>query len=200
MTSFNSLPTWMAGPLGSVRSRSTQWAAGSPVDRAGAWRPVPPAFWGRHGIWVACMALIAITVTGAGFLVWGMHDRTVATYERDANMLGTVLAERTTRYVQVVDQVLQELQLRVRSLDIQGPDDFQARLGTLETHHFLRDRMQNLPPANAFILIDAAGRIASPVAQCRSKRHRCVRRRFHASFRDIRRSRHVRRRHAGRAG
>ncbi len=107
------------------------------------------------------MALIAITVGGAGCLVWGMHDRTVANYERDANMLGTVLAERTARYVQVVDQVLLEVQQRIRSMDIRGPDDFQARLGTLETHIFLRDRIQNLPPANAFILIDAAGRIAS---------------------------------------
>jgi hypothetical protein len=42
-----------------------------------------------------------------------MHARTVANYEREANVLGTVLAERTARYVQVVDRVLQEFQLRV---------------------------------------------------------------------------------------
>jgi signal transduction histidine kinase len=162
MTSFNSLPTWTGGPLGSVRSRLTQWAA-----RGRRWtvpelgNRVPPVFWGRHGIWLSCMALIAITVTGGGFLVWGMHDRTVANYEREANVLGTVLAERTARYVQVVDRVLQELQQRVLLLDIQGPDDFQARLGTLETHKFLHDRMQNLSPANAFVLIDGTGRIAS---------------------------------------
>jgi PAS domain S-box-containing protein len=116
---------------------------------------------GRHGIWLACIALIVGTVAGAGLLVWAMHERTVANYERNVNILGTVLAERTARYVQVADRVLQELQQRVRTLDVRGAEDFQARVGTPEMHDFLRDRMQNLPPANAFILIDAAGRIAS---------------------------------------
>ena len=149
MTRLISLAAWIVGALGSIRSR------------VGVGRRPPPVFSGRHSIWLACTALVAITVTAAGLLVWGMYDRTVANYQRDANMLGTALAEQTARYVQVVDRVLQEVQLRVRLLDVRGPEDFQARLGTLETHNFLRDRMQNSPPANAFMLIDAAGRIAS---------------------------------------
>jgi signal transduction histidine kinase len=116
---------------------------------------------GRHGIHLACTALIVITISGAGFLSWHLHKRTVAEYQRDADILGTVLAERTTRYVQVADRVLQELQERVRGLNVHGPEEFQMRLGTSETHTFLRERMQNLPPANAFVLIDALGRIAS---------------------------------------
>jgi PAS domain-containing protein len=90
-----------------------------------------------------------------------MHERTVAEYQRATNILGTMLAERTARYVQVADRVLQEIQLRVQALDIQGPEDFQARIGTVETRDLLRARMQNLPAANAFTLVDSLGRIAS---------------------------------------
>jgi signal transduction histidine kinase len=163
MTSIISLGGWTVSVLRSICSRFTPRAGWRQRwgPQSGVGRPSPPQSWGRYGIWLACMALIGITVCGAGLLVWGMHDRTVANYQSDANVLGTVLAERTARYVQVVDQVLQELQLRVRLLDVRGPEDFQARLGTLETHKLLRDHMRNLPPANAFILIDAAGMIAS---------------------------------------
>jgi signal transduction histidine kinase len=163
LTNFFAFSARTAGKIGSIRQllrsrvdRLHQGAARAGLDRLGS-----PAFWSRHAIGIVCLALIAITVTGAGVLVWDMHERTVADYQRAANMLGTLLAEQTTRYVQVADRVLQELQSRVRMLDIRGPGDFQTRLGTLETHTFLRDRMQNLPPANAFILIDSSGRIAS---------------------------------------
>jgi signal transduction histidine kinase len=163
MISLIPLAVWIGAALQSVRSWFKPWAGWRRLQAAqgGVGHPFRPAFLGRHGISLACAALTVITVTGAGFLVWGMHDRTVANYERDANTLGAVLAEGTARYVQVVDRVLQEVQLRVRLLDVRGPEDFQTRLGTLEIHNFLRDRMRNLPPANAFILIDAAGRIAS---------------------------------------
>jgi hypothetical protein len=163
MTSIISLGGWTVSVLRSICSRFTPRAGWCQRwgPQSGVGGPSPPQSSGRYGIWLACMALIGITVCGAGLLVWGMHDRTVANYQSDANVLGTVLAERTARYVQVVDQVLQELQLRVRLLDVRGPEDFQARLGTLETHKLLRDHMRNLPPADAFILIDAAGMIAS---------------------------------------
>lgn len=129
------------------------WAHWHPCRSAGGFS--------RYGIYLACMALIVITVGGAGGLAWHLHQRTVAEYQRDAKILGTVLAERTTRYIQVADHVLQELQQRVQSLNVRSPEDFQMRLGTSETQTFLRERMQNLPPANAFVLVDALGRIAS---------------------------------------
>lgn len=117
--------------------------------------------WRRYGIWLACLAVVASTVFGAGFLAWDAYGQTVARYQQGANILGIVLAEQTTRYVQVTDRVLQELQRRVGTLNIHGVEDFQARVGTLETHNLLRDSMQNLPPGNAFLLIDAQGHIAS---------------------------------------
>jgi signal transduction histidine kinase len=110
---------------------------------------------------LACVAVVVIPVTGAGFLVWDLHDGTIADYQRATNVVGTMLAERTERYVQVTDRVLQELQLRVRMMGIRGPEDFEERLSTVETHDLLRDRMQNLPAANAFILVSALGRIAN---------------------------------------
>ena len=106
-------------------------------------------------------AAVVLPLVGSGVLVWDMHDRTIADYRRAANMVGTMLAERTERYVQVIDGVLLELQARVGILDIRDQTQFQRRLGTPEIYNFLHERMQNLPPANAFILIDPQGRIAS---------------------------------------
>jgi hypothetical protein len=55
-------------------------------------------------------------------------------------------------------------------LDTRRPEDFQARVGTSETYGFLHDRMQNLPLANAFILIDAARQIL-PINRRSASRH-----------------------------
>jgi signal transduction histidine kinase len=123
----------------------------------------------RRGIWLICTALIAVTIISAGLLVWDMRVRTVANDRREATTLGTVLAERTTRYMQVADRVLQELQSRIGSLNIQGPEDFQNRLGTPEIDDLLHDRMQNLPPSNGFILIDGLGRVASSSREINQK-------------------------------
>ena len=70
--------------------------------------------------------------------------------------LGYVLAEQTSRYVQVVDLLLQETQSLAREIQIRTANQFREELGTANTHRFLRERMVNLPQANALVLLDAA--------------------------------------------
>jgi hypothetical protein len=54
------------------------------------------------------------------------------------------LAEQTTRYVQVVDLLLQEILLHVRHLGIETPEQFREMLGDATTHALVRERMVNL--------------------------------------------------------
>ncbi len=159
MTNFISRVARVTGAGGPVRSFIASHIGWS--RRIQSDRPRGKIFGPRLAISLAGITLITITIVGATFMVWDMRERTIANYQRGADMLGTVLAERTTRYFQVADRVLQELQMRVRILDIRGPEDFQARLGTTEIDEFLLARMRNLPQGNAFLLVDAAGRVAS---------------------------------------
>ena len=73
--------------------------------------------------------------------------------------LGVVLAEQTSRYVQVVDLALKEVPSRVADLPIVTPDEFVAFFGTEATQNFLRDKLNNLPQANSFFLVKADGRL-----------------------------------------
>jgi signal transduction histidine kinase len=101
--------------------------------------------------------LIGVAILASTIVIWDMRLRATATYQREATMLGTVLAEETTRYIQVIDHVLQELQTRSQLLAPQTVTEFSDRLGTPEMRDILRERVRNLPPLNSFVLVAADG-------------------------------------------
>jgi PAS domain S-box-containing protein len=104
-------------------------------------------------------AIVLVTVICAVLTVWELHRKTIQQTNETMATLGLVLAEQTTRYVQVVDLLLQEIRLRVRHLDIETPEQFRQLLGDPTTHALLRERMINLPQANALTLVDASGHV-----------------------------------------
>ena len=105
---------------------------------------------------VGVLLAVLILVT-AGIAVWDLHRRTLNEASDDIRNLGGVLAEQTSRYVKSIDMVLQDAQLRSWALGIATPDQFRRDMGTEESGHFLRDRLQNLPEAHAIALFDADG-------------------------------------------
>ncbi len=100
-----------------------------------------------------------VTVICAVLTIWELHRRTIRQTNETMATLSLVLAEQTTRYVQVVDLLLQEIRLRVRHLGIETPEQFRGLLGDKTTHALLRERMINLPQANALTLVDATGHV-----------------------------------------
>jgi signal transduction histidine kinase len=108
-------------------------------------------------LWVVCVALIVISLAGAALTIWDLRRETIAQYRQDMANLGVVLAEQTTRYVQVVDLALQDIAARSAALGIATPGQFAAQFGTELTHEFLPGRVKNLPQAGAILLIDASG-------------------------------------------
>jgi PAS domain S-box-containing protein len=103
--------------------------------------------------------VVLVTVLCAGLTIWDLHRKTFKETSEKLSTLGFVLAEQTSRYVQVVDLLLQEIELHTQQLRIRTPEQFRQMLGDEDTHRFMRERMINLPQANALALVDADGRL-----------------------------------------
>ena len=115
--------------------------------------------WTSRGLGLVGLAIAITTLVVALGMILSLRDQTIATQRREVRNLGTVLAEQTARYMQVADLVLRELQSRTAILAIATPEEFRARLAGTDTHELLRARLQNLPLANAFLLIDSQGNV-----------------------------------------
>jgi signal transduction histidine kinase len=120
-----------------------------------------PARGAVRRLWVICALLVSSAFLIGGEVTWREHQNAFAVAERELKNLGVVLAEQTSRTVQSVDVIVQAVQLRVSSLDIQSPDDFRDRLAGNATHQFLLDSLRNLPQADAIALIDSSGTLLS---------------------------------------
>jgi two-component system cell cycle sensor histidine kinase PleC len=89
-------------------------------------------------------AFVLVTVVSAVLTIWDLHCKAVRQTNETMATLSLVQAEQTTRYVQVVDLLLQEILLHVRHLGIETPEQFREMLGDATTHALVRERMVNL--------------------------------------------------------
>ena len=110
-------------------------------------------------MWGIGAVVVLVTVLCATLTIWDLYRKTSLETRRNLADLGMVLAEQTSRYVQVVDLLLQELQAQSQAVHIGTPEEFDRSLGGEDTHNFLRERMINLPQANALLIVNADGRI-----------------------------------------
>ncbi len=111
----------------------------------------------RH-LWAIGVVLIVVTLIGAAVTIWDLRREAIDDYRHHMTNLGVALAEQTTRYVQVVNLVLDEIQAHVVTLGIRAPDELERIFATAATHGFLNERLLHLPQANAFFLVSANGR------------------------------------------
>jgi len=109
-------------------------------------------------IWAIGITIVTITLLSCGLMIWDLYDQTVEQDRIATRNLGFVLAEQTARYFQVVDRVLEEVQSRVADLGIGTPGEFANRLSGSAVAGRLRDRLKDLPQANAFFLLTDDGR------------------------------------------
>ena len=112
-------------------------------------------------LWVTGLTLVVLAFASAGLLALDLRQAALQGFRAETATLAVVLAEQTNRYVQVIDLVLAEMQARSTALGISTPEQFSARLGTVETHFFLFDRLRGLPQANGFSLMGADGRMVN---------------------------------------
>src|SRR5882757_6314925 len=107
------------------------------------------------------VGLIAIIAAAAAVAAWDLRGDAIEDYQRNTANLGVVLAEQTSRALQAVDLVVQETRDRVLSADIETPEQFRRLMSGEDTHHFLVERLKNLPQAEALILVGADGRLVN---------------------------------------
>jgi len=110
-------------------------------------------------LWAIGIALCVITLLGCGATIWDLHRQTIEQNRISVTNLSVVLAEQTSRYLQVVDLALAEVQSRVANLGINTPDELVTSAGTEATRDFLRGRLKNLPQANSFSLFKPDGQM-----------------------------------------
>jgi signal transduction histidine kinase len=110
-----------------------------------------------RAIWAIGITLIVITLLGCGVTIWDLHDQTIEQQRLAVRNLGFVLAEQTSRYVQIVDFVLQDMQSRINGAGVGSPDELVHTFRTDATRDVFRERLRNLPQANAFFLLGSDG-------------------------------------------
>lgn len=109
---------------------------------------------------VACGLLIGLTVAaGAVLLLLDLRRHNIADTERELKNLSLILAEETDRSFQAAELVQLGLIEHMRELGIDSPEEFEARMGSIEAHQNLKDRIAGLPNIDAIALIDLHGRI-----------------------------------------
>ena len=73
-------------------------------------------------LWLVEIALIILTVAGVGLTIADMYRRTIDTNRGNMATLGAVLADQTSRTMQVLDLLLQDVQARSQGMAIRTPE------------------------------------------------------------------------------
>ena len=111
---------------------------------------------GRN-LWFICGLLVVTIFAAGGAMIWQLRQNALAGSQREMTNLGVVLAEQTSRSIQAVDLILQEIQSHTAELGLRTPEQFRLRLADSDTHQFLTRLLKNLRQADAVALIDANG-------------------------------------------
>ena len=114
---------------------------------------------GSHGLTPAFIVLVALLVTGAGLAVWDSRQTATNEYRSNQAKIGLVLAEQSTRALQVVDLVVQNIQKQVVDEGIDSAGQFRAYMGTASMFQQLLAQREHMPQLEALVVLDAGGRV-----------------------------------------
>ena len=130
----------------------------------------------------ATMLLSVLIVAGigatAGLLIWHERQSALEEHEHEMNSIGVVLSEQTSRYAQVIDLILRQVQSRIALLNVSTPEDFQQQLAAEEIGSYLAERVTNVPQVDAIVLIDAQWSFAELVTRLARPSRGCDRSRL----------------------
>jgi signal transduction histidine kinase/DNA-binding response OmpR family regulator/HPt (histidine-containing phosphotransfer) domain-containing protein len=104
------------------------------------------------------LAVVCMTILAAGLTIWDLRREAMKTYTEEIENLGVAFAEQTSRTLQAVDLVLDQVKDRVLGSGIETPAQFEQLLSGRKWHQFLSDRLKNFPQADALALLDADGK------------------------------------------
>ena len=112
------------------------------------------------------LVAVAAGILGAaalalGLTIWWLRVDAIDDASKNAANLAIVLAEQTTRSVQAIDLMLNEVQEYVERAGATTPDGFRRLLQGKDTYDLLTERLSHLSNATLIALIDNNGRLVS---------------------------------------
>ena len=105
--------------------------------------------------------ILGTAAIALGLTVWWLRSDAIDDASKNAANLAIVLAEQTTRSVQSIELVLNEVQEHVKRVGAITPDAFRHLLQDADTYDFLIDRLSHLSNAALIALVDDGGRLVS---------------------------------------
>ena len=100
-------------------------------------------------------------ILASGIAVWLLRQAAIAETEDDNHRLGGVLTEQTTRTLQSVNIVLQEMAEKMVTSGVHDSLSLHSRFGGRDIHEALAKRLIDLPQAEAFAIINSVGHIVN---------------------------------------
>jgi PAS domain S-box-containing protein len=120
-------------------------------------RFVPLSAWSARRLRLIGSALACLTLTLAILVVRDLNHRTLQVMAGEIRALDLAVAEEKSRYLQLLDQMLQRVQSQVTTLQIHTADEFGVRMAETETATYLATLLGNLPPGHGIGLFGADG-------------------------------------------
>jgi PAS domain-containing protein len=116
------------------------------------------------------LVVVAAGVLGAATLalsltVWWLRSDAIDDASKNAANLAIVLAEQTTRSVQSIELVLNEVQEHLEQIGVTTPEAFRGLLHGEDTFKLLTERLSHLSNAALIALIDNRGRLVNSTNQ-----------------------------------
>jgi hypothetical protein len=100
------------------------------------------------------LAVVWITLLAAGLAIWDLRQEAIKIYTEEIENLGVAFAEQTSRTLQSVDLVLDQVKDRVLASGVETAPQFEQLLAGRKWHQYLADRVKSLPQAGGLALID----------------------------------------------
>lgn len=113
----------------------------------------------RYALRIAFVMLVALLVAGALLAIWDSRETATAQYRSNQAKMGLVLAEQTTRALQVVDVIIQNVREDITDEHVDTPDHFRVFMSTEAMFQQLQMRQDRMPQLEALVVLDATGRV-----------------------------------------
>ena len=125
-----------------------------PFSLRGAWsaRPVRLIF----GLGVLLVVVIAMA---GGMAISELRNSVLANSERQLQNVAAVLAEHVERTFEALALTQVRFAQEVQAHKFASGEDFDERMSTYDVHAMLNDRIANLRPVHALILINSSGKV-----------------------------------------
>ena len=113
----------------------------------------------RHALPLVFAVLVVLLVTAASLAIWDARETAIADYQSNQAKMGLVMAEQTTRAIQVVDLVVQNIVQQAADDGIDTAQRFHDAMSTEAIYQQLQTRREHMPQLEALVLLDADGRV-----------------------------------------